>query len=235
VRERAALSELWATGADSARYQQLIPRIRELVEGTVPHESIVLVVSKGDDDLMHFTGRSAWHFPRDEKGVYAGYYPADSQAAIAHLEALRAKGADFLLFPSTAFWWLTYYAAFRQHLELHYQRIRRDDSCVIYRIADRLAERAQRPAEPLDGVALPALQTSGQNSDSSDLPRNRLARGGQALAAARDASPAAQEQKHGRVSEFASRSRRVGKRGGAKQKANSKRKQHHAKAQAASC
>ena len=32
----------------------------------------------------------AWHFPQTADGVYAGHYPATGEAAIAHLESLRA-------------------------------------------------------------------------------------------------------------------------------------------------
>lgn len=37
---------------------------------------------------------------------FTGYYPTDSADAIERFEELCAKGADFLLFPRTAFWWL---------------------------------------------------------------------------------------------------------------------------------
>lgn len=52
----------------------------------------MIVVSRGDSDLLNLGGRQAWHFPQTEDGVYAGYYPADSTEAITHLEVLRAKG-----------------------------------------------------------------------------------------------------------------------------------------------
>ena len=51
-----------------------------------------------------------------EDGTYAGHHPADSAEAIAHLEALRAKGAEYIVFPQTALWWLDYYDALRELL-----------------------------------------------------------------------------------------------------------------------
>src|SRR5438034_539208 len=80
-------------------------------------DEAIIVVSKGDDELLKLGGCCAWHFPQCEDGVYAGFYPVDSAAAIAHLEELRAKGAGFLLFPATSLWWLDHYVAFRWHLE----------------------------------------------------------------------------------------------------------------------
>ena len=61
------------------------------------------------------------------------YYPADDEEAIAHLESLRAKGAEFLLFPATAFWWLEHYEGFRRHLKSRYRVVAdRKDVCLIF-------------------------------------------------------------------------------------------------------
>jgi hypothetical protein len=68
----------------------------------LPSNAQVIVVSSGDSDLLTLGGRQVWHFPQTEDGVNAGYYPADSTEAITHLEVLRAKGGEYLLFPSTA-------------------------------------------------------------------------------------------------------------------------------------
>jgi glycosyltransferase involved in cell wall biosynthesis len=64
---------------------------------------------------------------------FTGYYPADSDEAVERLEGLRAKGADFLLFPCTAFWWLDHYQKFREHLDAHYPVVVRDENtCIIF-------------------------------------------------------------------------------------------------------
>jgi hypothetical protein len=113
----------------------LVDRIREIVHRAVPYGATVLVVSKGDRELLNLYGRRAWHFPQTERGVYLGAHPADSQAAIDHLEMLRARGADFLVFPATAFWWLEFYEGFHQHLQSHHLCIRQNENCIIYRLA----------------------------------------------------------------------------------------------------
>lgn len=114
------------------QYQELVNRIRKTVNAVLPHDATVIVVSKGDDDLLDLAGRQAWHFPQNEDGTYAGHYPADSQTAITYLETLRAKGGDFLLFPSSAFWWLDHYAEFKQHLESYYRVVvRQEEACLI--------------------------------------------------------------------------------------------------------
>ena len=75
-------------------YRDLVERIREIVDRELPSDATVLVVSSGDDELLKLgANRRGWHFPQMEDGTYAGYHPGDSAEAIAHLEALREKGA----------------------------------------------------------------------------------------------------------------------------------------------
>ena len=116
-------------------YAQVRRRIREVVNAELPAGSVVVVVSRGDDNLLNLGSRRGWHFPQTEAGVYAGFYPADSGEAIAHVEQMRRKGADYLLFPSTAFWWLGFYGDFQKHLESRYPCICSDPSCVIFQLS----------------------------------------------------------------------------------------------------
>lgn len=118
-------------------YQELTLRLQEIVRRELPPDATVLVASKGDDELLKLDGRRAWHFPQREDGVYAGYYPSDSAAAIAHLESLQEMGAEFLVFPRTAFWWLDHYDEFRQYLESNYQLVLHDeDTCMIFALRE---------------------------------------------------------------------------------------------------
>jgi Sulfotransferase family len=115
-------------------YARLVSRVREVVETEVPPNALVLVATRGDDGLLAFEGRGGWHFPRDPDGGYAGYYPADSEAAIAHLEELRRDGATHLVLPASGFWWLDYYRGLHRHLEDAYRRIRSDERVIMYDI-----------------------------------------------------------------------------------------------------
>jgi hypothetical protein len=90
-------------------------------------------VSRGDDELLKVDGRRAWHFPRGNDGEYAGHHPADSREAIAILEAQRAAGAEYIVFPRTGSWWLEHYAELRRHIDRRYTRIFSDpEVCVIF-------------------------------------------------------------------------------------------------------
>jgi GT2 family glycosyltransferase len=116
-------------------YHQTLRRIREAVRTTLPRDCKVIVVSKGDDDLLKLYGRTGLHFPQNKEGEYAGYYPPDSASAIVQLEILRALGGDYLLFPETAFWWLKdpNYEGFKRHLEHRYRVVlHREDTCMIF-------------------------------------------------------------------------------------------------------
>jgi hypothetical protein len=118
------------------RYLQLRQRIRELAEQHIPAGSTVLVISKGDRSLVDLPGCTGWHFPQTERGVYVGHHPADSTEAIDQLEALRAKGAQYVMIPATSLWWQEYYSEFHQHLQKHSLRVDAIDGVgIIYELA----------------------------------------------------------------------------------------------------
>lgn len=154
-------------------YAALKQEIRQIVNTHLPEKSTVLVVSRGDDDLLRFEDRCGWHFPQIGKNVYAGHYPADSAAAIAHLEALRKKGADFMLFPKTSFWWLDYYKDFAAHLRNHYQMVTpRANTCLLYALgapaATKEYKEVNEPAHWKPPEAVAGTFTT-QNKEANEL------------------------------------------------------------------
>ena len=118
-------------------YQRLTQRIREIVADTLPAGATVLVVSKGDEELLRIEGHSARHFPAADDGSWAGHHPADSDEAVAALEAMRAAGGEFIVFPRTGMWWLEHYRGLTEHLEQRYEAIvREEDTCVIFALSE---------------------------------------------------------------------------------------------------
>jgi hypothetical protein len=97
----------------------------------------MVVVSGGDDELVAYDGREAWHFPRLDDGTHAGHHPADDQEAIAGLERLRERGADYLVLPATELWWLDHYEGFGRHLDSYPRAYLDLDTAVIYSLAPR--------------------------------------------------------------------------------------------------
>ena len=130
-------------------YRDLVARIRRSAVDRIPQGSVVLVVSKGDEDLVSLSGLRAGHFPATPDGCYAGYHPQDSADAIAELERRRAEGAQFLLIPDTMVWWLEQYPEFAAHLAETAALVEDSGACHIYRLVEpaRIREGgAGRPA-----------------------------------------------------------------------------------------
>jgi hypothetical protein len=176
-------------------YGNLIEGVRETANSMIPRNATVVVVSRGDEELLRIGPRRALHFPQDEFGRYAGYHPQDSEAAIAALEEMRARGAEYLLLPSTSFWWLDYYEGLRRHLDEHYPAIASTDDCMVFELlatgaqpgagdADThevsAATQIRQLAAPLDdllGALLPAdAAIAVAGTGAGDLPSFAAAR-----------------------------------------------------------
>ncbi|MGN6258033.1 MAG: hypothetical protein ACTHN3_09845 [Solirubrobacterales bacterium] len=126
-----------AVGNGAVAYEELAPRITSLVEELTPVGAIVLVVSKGDESLVRFEGRSGWHFPRASTGQYAGHHPLDGAWAVEHLESLRSAGGAYLVLPSTYYWWFEHYPELEAHLRGRYERLPApEEVCRIYRLLE---------------------------------------------------------------------------------------------------
>jgi ATP-binding cassette subfamily B protein len=147
-------------------------RLREAVRNTVcqvaPPDATVMVASKGDSVLLDLGGRRAWHFPHGMGGGYAGHYPADSGEAIRQVEHLRDRGADFLVFPSTALWWLEHYPGLREHLGARYRQLQRDGIALIY----SLRESSAPVARSLEERRTPSAATTAATSPGSGAADN---------------------------------------------------------------
>ena len=118
------------------QYRGLLSRLASVVRSAVPHDATVLVVSKGDPSVLDLDCR-AWHFPASPDGKWIGHNPADGEAAVAHLEAMRARGAEYLLLPATARWWLTYYTELAEHLQQRYTLVTDEpETCAIFALGD---------------------------------------------------------------------------------------------------
>jgi hypothetical protein len=151
----------------SVDYAEVVRGTLAAVQQSVPADATLLVVSRGDEQLLQLENRIAWHFPRGPDGKYVGYHPADSAAALAQLDEWRLRGAPYLVVPATLFWWLEYYEDFAHSLRAGHGAVFQDDSCIIFKLggeglsaaALEAAERISRPlAELLDRL----LRLSGR-------------------------------------------------------------------------
>ncbi|HEY6070570.1 MAG TPA: hypothetical protein VIU85_04275, partial [Chthoniobacterales bacterium] len=78
-----------------------------LKEITAP-VSLIVAADNGDPTMFYYAERRGWHF-LETGGIYNGE-PINSAQAITNLEALRKRGANFLVFTSNTSWWLDYHA-----------------------------------------------------------------------------------------------------------------------------
>jgi hypothetical protein len=126
------------------RYRDQVDRIKAQVRATVPEGSRVLVVSRGDEDLLRLGRRVGEHFPQTRTGLYAGHYPADGHEAVAHLRELRDTGAEYLVVPAEARWWLEHYPELSIALEEEGGELLPSDpeTALIYALSRRDSESA---------------------------------------------------------------------------------------------
>ena len=99
----------------SVEYESERDAIRQVVMNTVPVGSTVAMASRGDPELLKIAERSIWHFPRNERGEFSGFYPATGAEAVNAVKELSAAGAQYLVFPASAFWWLEHYTELRTY------------------------------------------------------------------------------------------------------------------------
>jgi hypothetical protein len=153
-------------------YARLLERVRLAVGDAVPAGASVLVVSKGDEGLLKLEGRRAGHFPQTDTGEYTGHHPADDAAAVAHLEALRSKGAQYLVLPATSVWWLEHYDGFRRHLEATAAvTVCRPDTCIIFSLAGRPPGAGGGSRPPKSAVPYPRLIAQVRAAVARDVPQ----------------------------------------------------------------
>jgi len=120
---------------DQIAYRRGVRRTRAIVTEVTPVGAAVLVINKGAPGLLTLPRRHGWPFPQAADGTYAGYHPKSSTTAIVQLEALRAKGARYLVIPSFAFWWLDHYRDFNDHLRSRYRLVcRHERTCTVFEL-----------------------------------------------------------------------------------------------------
>ncbi len=112
-------------------YRRVIEGVREAVERAVPPDATVVVLSRGDPELLDLGGREVWHFPREPGGGYAGSYPANGDEAVGHLQKLEASGARYVVLPATSRWWLDAYPEFGERLA-GCSRVAQTEACSIF-------------------------------------------------------------------------------------------------------
>jgi glycosyltransferase involved in cell wall biosynthesis len=130
-RELADIQRRWDALREQLWRREVVERVQAFVGESLPDGAHVLVVSRGDEEVVRFAGRHGHHFPQTDEGEYLGHHPANSTDAIAHLESLRARGAEYLLVPATSGWWLEHYGELAAHLERDHELVASEDGFLV--------------------------------------------------------------------------------------------------------
>ena len=121
-----------------AKYQAEREAIRRSVMEKVPAGRTVAIATRGDAELLNIPDRCAWHFPRNERGEFSGYYPSSGNDAVTAVKELAASGAQYLVFPASGFWWLDYYGELRTYCRTECDLVAEEpDRCVIFALPAR--------------------------------------------------------------------------------------------------
>ena len=119
-------------GRPSESYLAQVDRVRRAVADVVPTGSTVLVVSKGDEELLAVPGRTMIHFPSEDDGTYAGWYPASTDDVVARIERHVVGGAGYVVFPLSASWWFDYYEGLDSRFRQMFDEIGVNGACRIF-------------------------------------------------------------------------------------------------------
>jgi hypothetical protein len=122
-------------GSRRYRLHEEIERLRrELivkldVEPVVPRGKTFVLVDNGFA-LAHDGGRRSLPFP--ERGGAFNGFPADDAEAIAELERLRRKGAEFFVLPTRSSYWLDAYPGLRDYLCTHARPVAESERSRVF-------------------------------------------------------------------------------------------------------
>jgi glycosyltransferase involved in cell wall biosynthesis len=119
------------TRDEDDRENQVVDRLRR----TLPLGSRYILVDEDRTGIRNKLPCEAVPFlGRD--GLYWGP-PADDVQAIREFERLRDKGAQFIVFPWVAFWWLEHYRDWANHLDSTARCLEKTDLVVVYDLQQR--------------------------------------------------------------------------------------------------
>jgi hypothetical protein len=98
------------------------------------------VISDGNDDWLNLD-RRAWHFPQDASGRPVQISRAKGLSMLAQLDALRDRGALYLVIPSTSFWGVERSDELLRYLRRCKPIALRERICAVFELRDASAAR----------------------------------------------------------------------------------------------
>ena len=121
-------------------------QLSELIRGLLPADAAVAVVTSPGEGPPELGGMTVFGMPAPT-GATAGRAPLDDHEAMAELDAARARGAQYLVVPSSSAW-LADVPEFAVHVERSYRLVTKQRHvCSIYDLAvqERVCPPSKRP------------------------------------------------------------------------------------------
>lgn len=119
-------------GRPEDAYRAMVADVRAAITDAVPVGATVLVVSKGDDELLAVPARVARHFPADDDGGFAGWYAEAVDDVVGQIYREIARGAGYLVFPPSAAWWFDFYDGLEAWIGEQFDELAGADGCRIF-------------------------------------------------------------------------------------------------------
>jgi GT2 family glycosyltransferase/glycosyltransferase involved in cell wall biosynthesis len=108
-----------------------VAEIRQRIQGVGRPGDVVLVACGDTTELLDVGAHPCWPFPQAPDGG-VGREMVDGPAAVNHLEALRTRGARYLVLPRAQFGWRRRYPELFEHLEREHQRLHHDELVAVF-------------------------------------------------------------------------------------------------------
>ena len=150
-RNRRRFEQKWSTRWTSHSspppdgYSTVVAAVRDVIARVVPTDAgAVLVVSKGDEQLVDVRGRDVRHFPQSADGGFAGHHPASTDDIARQLHELAELGAEYFLIPATSLWWLDHYEGLDSLLDDEFVQESDDEGGRLFRRRERIAAPVSR-------------------------------------------------------------------------------------------
>ena len=127
----AADPQLWKQRNFNYIWPHRLLQAKRDIESLVPGGASYILVNEDEWGIGEpVSKRHAVPF-LERDGPYAGH-PADDAGAISELERLRNKGADFIVFWWTSFWWFEHYPRFYEYVCSEFPCVLRNDGLVVF-------------------------------------------------------------------------------------------------------
>jgi hypothetical protein len=126
--ETSAIRETRARTEQRKLERRLLARLQEII----PASACCILVDEDRTDIKD--GMRIRPVPFLERGGQYWGPPADDEQAIGEMERLRRQGAQYIVFPWVAFWWLEHYESWVKYLSRAGRCLIRDELVVVYEL-----------------------------------------------------------------------------------------------------